>query len=133
MWLNRCKILTAKGVIACAASQMWMVPIDVVSQHQQINSAERFSVAAQLDQTRQLVRRIAVNEGIVGFYRGFWISLCTFGPQSAIFWSLFGKTKSSLDHSQNENLQVCLSAATSSGNRMAIYWNLQKLQLLNIF
>jgi len=102
------------GVIACAASQMWMVPIDVVSQHQQINSSERFSVAAQLDQTRQLVRRIAAKEGLVGFYRGFWISLCTFGPQSAIFWSLFGKTKSSLDHLQNENLQVCLSAATSS-------------------
>ena len=36
-------ILNSKGVCACAASQMWMVPIDVLSQHQQINTKDKFS------------------------------------------------------------------------------------------
>jgi len=103
------------GVCACAASQMWMVPIDVVSQHQQVNTQSQFSARDQLRQTRDLAKNIFAKEGIIGFYRGFWISLATFGPQSAIFWSLFGHVKTaSSKRVKNENLQVCISAASAS-------------------
>lgn len=102
------------GVCACAASQLWMVPIDVVSQHQQVNTHDRFSARDQLRQTRELQRSIYAREGLAGFYRGFWISLCTFGPQSAIFWTLFFATKKKLFRLKNENLQVCIAAGSSS-------------------
>ena len=91
-----------------------MVPIDVVSQHQQINK-HNTPPRDQLNQTRHLARKIFAKEGILGFYRGFWISLCTFGPQSAIFWSLFGYCKKSVTKVKNEDLQVCISAASASG------------------
>jgi len=107
---------SASGVIACAASQMWMVPIDVVSQHQQVNTKDHFSVRGQLTQTKTLASQIFKREGLNGFYRGFWISILTFGPQSAIFWGAYGRTKQKMDQllTQYPNLQVCISAATAS-------------------
>lgn len=108
---------SASGVCACAASQMWMVPIDVLSQHQQINTKDKFSARDQVSQTKTLASKIYSREGVKGFYRGFWISLFTFGPQSAIFWGLFGSCQSKLKEStitKNENLHVCISAATAS-------------------
>jgi len=101
------------GVAACAASQLWMVPVDVVSQHQQVNT-KKLKTSEQVRQTTSLARTIFRNGGITGFYRGFWISLFTFGPQSAIFWGTFGRARRSLDFIPNQNLQVSLSAATAS-------------------
>ena len=45
---------------------MWMVPIDVVSQHQQVNTQSQFSARDQLRQTRDLARNIFAKEGIIG-------------------------------------------------------------------
>ena len=44
---------------------MWMVPIDVVSQHQQVNTQSQFSARDQLRQTRDLARNIFAKEGII--------------------------------------------------------------------
>ena len=66
-------------------------------------------------QTASLAKSIFRNGGVTGFYRGFWISLFTFGPQSAIFWGTFGKARRTYEFIPNQNLQVSLSAATASG------------------
>lgn len=107
----------ASGLLACTASQLWFVPCDIISQHQQINSKKE-KASQQLRNTFTLAKSIYKTQGVLGFYRGFNLSMITYGPQSSIFWHLFGETKSRLatnsyinDH---QHVHIGVSAATSS-------------------
>jgi len=84
-----------EGLLACTASQLWFVPCDIISQHQQINSNKE-NVRQQLRNTFDLAKNVYKNEGILGFYRGFILSMITFGPQSMLFWHIFGSARESL-------------------------------------
>ena len=41
-------------------------------------------------------RLLTYHLGILGFYRGFILSMITFGPQSMLFWHIFGSARESL-------------------------------------
>ena len=59
-------------------------PIDVVSQRQMVAKAGNDAKLIHV------VGNILKNEGFVGLYRGFSISLLTFVPSSAIWWGSYG-------------------------------------------
>jgi len=107
----------ASGLLACTASQLWFVPCDIISQHQQINSNKE-NVRQQLRNTFDLAKNVYKNEGILGFYRGFILSMITFGPQSMLFWHIFGSARESLSKyhyiKERQNAHIGLSAAISS-------------------
>jgi len=107
----------ASGLLACTASQLWFVPCDIISQHQQINSNKE-NVRQQLRSTFDLAKNVYKNEGVLGFYRGFFLSMITFGPQSMLFWHIFGSTREHLARyqyiKQNQNAHIGFSAAISS-------------------
>ena len=72
------------GGIASAMTQSIVVPIDVVSQRQMVAPRSSESGIAHI------VRGILRNEGVLGLYRGFSISLMTFVPSSALWWGSYG-------------------------------------------
>ncbi|EGD82953.1 hypothetical protein PTSG_03588 [Salpingoeca rosetta] len=51
-----------------------------------------------LPTTRQLVRSIVKQEGFRGFYRGYWASVATFAPSSAIWFAVYELCKFKLAH-----------------------------------
>lgn len=72
------------GGIASAMTQSIVVPIDVVSQRQMVARGGSEAGIAHV------VRGILRNEGVLGLYRGFSISLMTFVPSSALWWGSYG-------------------------------------------
>ena len=46
--------------------------------------------------SRKFCLQTTYHLGILGFYRGFILSMITFGPQSMLFWHIFGSARESL-------------------------------------
>eukprot|EP00043_Microstomoeca_roanoka_P005015 m.53126 g.53126 ORF g.53126 m.53126 type:complete len:427 (+) comp12765_c0_seq1:226-1506(+) len=57
------------------------------------DTAQAFKSALQpsepLPSTRDLIREIMHHEGLPGFYRGYWASVATFAPSSAIWFAVY--------------------------------------------
>ena len=83
------------GLLGSLVAQTLTVPVDIVSQHLmvqgQVGTAnvgdvkKRVKLKGALTITRDIVR----NEGIGGLYRGYPVSLMTYAPGSAIWWSSY--------------------------------------------
>ena len=73
------------GACASLASQTIFVPVDVISQQQMV-ATRRIGVAEK-------VRHIIRNEGVRGFYRGYWMSVGLFVPGSGIWWGTYSVYK----------------------------------------
>ena len=73
------------GACASLASQTIFVPVDVVSQQQMISTRQ----VSVVDKVKGILR----NEGIRGFYRGYWMSVSLFVPGSAIWWGSYSVYK----------------------------------------
>jgi len=73
------------GACASLASQTIFVPVDVISQQQMV-SANRVRV---VDKVLAILR----NEGLRGFYRGYWVSVSLFVPGSAMWWGSYSMYK----------------------------------------
>jgi solute carrier family 25 protein 44 len=94
----------AGGAVGSLAAQAVAVPVDVVSQRLMVaegrgRGARRAAAAggasAQADSgaTRHglaMARHIVRTEGVGGLYRGFWASVATFVPNSAVWWGAYG-------------------------------------------
>jgi len=96
------------GLTASLISQTIMVPVDVISQHQQVLGAEqKFSTVClkdakspttaaaaarpkyQLPQSYYIIRHILQSEGVPGLYRGYLISMSFYGSNSAMYWASY--------------------------------------------
>lgn len=103
MQSNRSKALIAGGV-ASVVGQTIIVPFDVISQHMMIlgqldHSKTRvrvvnplniqFETKSKLDIAVQITREVYRRDGLRGFYRGYFASLCTYVPNSACWWSFY--------------------------------------------
>lgn len=97
------------GLAASLVSQTIMVPVDVISQHQQVLGAEqKFSTVCikdnkssmgsmaaaakpkyQLPQSYYIIRHILQTEGVQGLYRGYLISMSFYGSNSAMYWASY--------------------------------------------
>ena len=127
-----------KGLVAGAAAtcvgQTVTVPIDIISQHLmmegQVSTATTrprapyvvvknvdYIVPEQGVRLRSgvtITREIFQQEGLRGFYRGYGVSLLTYAPNSALWWSFYSSSfKLSVDCGVTEVLPVPLVQAGS--------------------
>ncbi|KAL4229410.1 hypothetical protein ACF0H5_012448 [Mactra antiquata] len=115
------KSLVAGGA-AAMVSQTLVVPIDIVNQHnmlldvsnkntsgsvssvkmkKNVRSLQEIHVPDELRQRyfgtfRALVSHIHIHEGVRGFYKGYFVSLATFAPNSALWWFYYELYKGAL-------------------------------------
>jgi solute carrier family 25 protein 44 len=74
------------GGLAAMSSQMIIVPMDIVSQHQMVMSADKYYSHGK---TSDISRHILNTEGWKGFYRGFGVSLFSSLPTGSIWWATY--------------------------------------------
>ncbi|PSN50112.1 Solute carrier family 25 member 44 [Blattella germanica] len=89
---TRVKSLVAGGC-ASLVGQTIIVPFDVLSQHMMMMlnplgiSLEPGRSRLQL--TTDIMKQIYLRDGVRGFYRGYVASLCTYVPNSALWWAFY--------------------------------------------
>lgn len=142
---NKIKALIG-GSCASVVGQTIIVPFDVISQHLMMlglknkrNGAVSFkpscegdlsSVINQNQSKRQVVldltRTIYARDGLRGFYRGYFASICTYVPSSASWWTFYHVYQdvfSALLPSFLPHTAVQCSAAIASGCTTSIITN----------
>lgn len=92
-WLEPASHLAA-GFMAEAVSCVFWVPIDVIKERMQVQGA-RISKEAHskgglyYHDTKDALRQISRSEGLAGLYRGYWATLASFGPFSALYFGTY--------------------------------------------
>jgi len=76
------------GGLASLVGQTITVPVDVVSQKLMVQGQGENTV--KLKGASTIIREIVKSDGPLGLYRGYLISLMTYAPSSAIWWSSYG-------------------------------------------
>ena len=100
------------GTCATVVGQLLTVPVDIVSQHMmmdgQVKMTKPSSKPSQyilvkntdyvlpreklaVRNAYHIVREIIRKEGLHGLHRGYFVSLMTYAPNSALFWSTYSK------------------------------------------
>jgi solute carrier family 25 protein 44 len=81
----------AAGAAASLFSTLITVPLDVVTQRLMIQDGKNtdFKYRGGLDAFSSILRY----EGLRGLYRGYWATLVSYAPSSAIWWSVYSVTK----------------------------------------
>uniref|UniRef100_H2Z780 Solute carrier family 25 member 44 n=1 Tax=Ciona savignyi TaxID=51511 RepID=H2Z780_CIOSA len=95
------------GFAASTVSQTIMVPVDVISQHQQVLGAQQKMTTVDIKsknnnvqhlkpkrlnfigQSIRISQQIVQSEGLKGLYRGYFVSLLTYGTNSAFYWLFY--------------------------------------------
>ena len=82
----------AAGFGAEAVACILFVPIDVVKERLQVQGTMQNAAqySGSLDACRTIVRR----EGLAGIYKGYWATLASFGPFSALYFLFYEQFKS---------------------------------------
>ncbi len=115
------------GAVATCVGQTVTVPIDVLTQHLmmdgQVTTATtrlraRYVVVKNTDYVipeqkvrlrsgLTIARDMFQREGLRGFYRGYGVSLLTYAPNSALWWSIYGGTfRLNIEHGVTELFPV---------------------------
>lgn len=90
------------GMLAEAVTCIIYVPVDVVKERMQVQSRESmksnndslrkpqsYHYNGSLDALKQIIR----SEGMQGIYRGYWATLASFGPFSALYFVFYERCK----------------------------------------
>lgn len=79
------------GGSASLLSQTVMVPLDVVSQRLMMQGQGGVYTAEQprFRGGLHLATHIVQTQGVRGLYRGYWASVATYAPTSAVWWSMY--------------------------------------------
>eukprot|EP00742_Colponemidia_sp_Colp-10_P007770 GILJ01008378.1.p1 GENE.GILJ01008378.1~~GILJ01008378.1.p1 ORF type:complete len:331 (+),score=22.65 GILJ01008378.1:41-994(+) len=72
------------GALSSCISQCWLVPLDIISQRQMVQSPSKPMT------NFQILGSILHSDGVTGMYRGYLASLATHVPASAIWWLTYG-------------------------------------------
>lgn len=94
------------GMIAEAVACVFFVPIDVIKERLQIQVSAGSS-NLYYKNTFDALRKISRSEGIRGLYKGYFATLASFGPFSALYFMIYEKLKSmskSITHTSSEDL-----------------------------
>lgn len=86
-----------KGFVAggCATliGQTITVPVDIITQHRmmagQVRQWKKKNVNGRLPNAYDVVKKIWTKQGMRGFFKGYSVSLMTYGPNSALWWSFY--------------------------------------------
>jgi len=121
------------GLGAEAASCFLFVPVDVIKERMQVQS---LGGPIYYRNTRDAVAQIIQGgEGLGGLYRGYWATLASFGPFSALYFALYEGIKSRVSgegQQQPMPLSTLLLVAGSAGAGASLLTNpldLVKLRL----
>ncbi|KAL7496769.1 hypothetical protein ACHAWT_004916 [Skeletonema menzelii] len=92
----------SSGMLAEAVTCIVYVPVDVVKERMQVQSRESlvshndslrkpqsYHYNGSLDALQQIIR----TEGMKGIYRGYWATLASFGPFSALYFVFYERCK----------------------------------------
>ena len=96
----------AGGAAASLVSQTLLVPTDIISQHLMVLGQKHITECGkkhyivnplEIDMTTKsrwrktvdITRAIYRNDGIRGFYRGYFVSISTYVPNSAMWWMFY--------------------------------------------
>lgn len=82
----------AGGAFASLVSQTVVVPLDIVSQRMMLNN-QGVDVRKTRERAKGLMavaKEVYLREGLRGFYRGYFPSIVTYAPSSAIWWGSYG-------------------------------------------
>lgn len=75
------------GLLSSVVSQIFVVPLDLVSQRLMVQGQGH---AGPRHTTISLVSSILREEGLRGFFKGYWASVWTYAPSSAVWWAAYG-------------------------------------------
>ncbi|KAG1710390.1 Enoyl-CoA delta isomerase 2, mitochondrial [Nymphon striatum] len=137
---NKLKSLVG-GACASVVGQTIVIPVDIISQHMMVlgqtvsanKSSKNIINPLGLDISRSkksiafdITKEIFRRDGIVGFYRGYWASLCAYVPNSALWWTLYSYYSdifvSALPSTTPHLLIQCL-AASAGGTTSVVFTN----------
>ncbi|KAF8718202.1 hypothetical protein HU200_025693 [Digitaria exilis] len=82
----------AAGVSAAVAAQVVWTPVDVVSQRLMVQTSATCRYRGGAD----AFRKILATDGVRGLYRGFGLSILTYAPSNAVWWSTYAMAQRSL-------------------------------------
>lgn len=86
--------LALRGFLAggCASivGQIVTVPTDIISQKLMVQGLGRCQSSYKAKGAMAIIQEIMRTQGPYGFYRGFSISLMTYGPTSGVWWGAYG-------------------------------------------
>merc|ERR1712194_586304 len=70
------------------------VPVDVIEERLQVQSLTSTSSGNRYNGSLDAFRKILKVEGLSGIYKGYWATLASFGPFSALYFTSYEKLKS---------------------------------------
>ncbi|ORE11037.1 mitochondrial carrier [Rhizopus microsporus var. microsporus] len=94
------------GLFAEAAAGLFFTPMEVIKSQLQIQVVHQ--------STLSLVKGIAKEEGIFGFYRGYWITLAVFVPHSVTYFVVYEQLKAFWSEESQTFFVFLLCAAIAS-------------------
>ncbi|CAL4929345.1 unnamed protein product [Urochloa decumbens] len=77
----------AAGVSAAVAAQVVWTPVDVISQRLMVQTSA--TAACRYRGGADAFRKILAADGVRGLYRGFGLSILTYAPSNAVWWSTY--------------------------------------------
>ncbi|CAN6307824.1 unnamed protein product [Urochloa humidicola] len=78
----------AAGVSAAVAAQVVWTPVDVISQRLMVQTATS-AAGCRYRGGADAFRKILAADGVRGLYRGFGLSILTYAPSNAVWWSTY--------------------------------------------
>ncbi|XP_062210066.1 uncharacterized protein LOC133911711 [Phragmites australis] len=75
----------AAGVSAAVAAQVVWTPVDVISQRLMVQTSTTCRYRGGAD----AFKKILLADGVRGLYRGFGLSILTYAPSNAVWWSSY--------------------------------------------
>jgi hypothetical protein len=125
------------GLLAEALSCILFVPVDVIKERMQVQGASAVSSSAPgyYRNTAHAVKTILRGEGVSGIYRGYWATVGSFGPFSALYFMFYEALKArALESSESKDVGfgrslVCSAAAGAGASVLTNPLDLVKLRL----
>lgn len=89
-WLAHDALLNhaISGCFAELSAGLFFTPMEVIKSQLQIMNTQQYIT------TISLAQRIARNEGLAGFYRGYWITIAVFLPHTVTYFIIYERLKS---------------------------------------
>lgn len=127
------------GLVAEAFSCVLWVPVDVVKERMQVQRAAGSGAAASATyytSTPHALRSIMAGEGLAGLYRGYWATLLSFGPFSALYFLLYEEGKAAARRAWHTHPDAALPpymyAAIGAGAGAGAAWLTTPLDLAKL-
>ena len=83
----------SSGMLAEAVTCTIYVPVDVIKERMQVQQRRNIESSTHYKGSWDALRSIAKTEGFRGIYKGYWATLASFGPFSALYFMFYEQFK----------------------------------------